>query len=299
MPFFLASDDDEEYEDDEDQDEDEDDDSDYDDDDDDDSDDDDDDDDSDDDDADDVVSTRTYGRSGPSRNPDQFEPYVATVAMSALPDNVSYEYLFPEIENQGDSPCCVAFAVTALAEAMLHKRTGQHLALSKRALYSLAKHKYEPDDLNEDGLADDSALAVLRDIGHAFEADYPFGTPSRADLIRPVPENVIHRAHDLKAFLRVEPHAELMMQALHEHGPLVVGMNWYHAWEDLKSNGIMTAQPGTQQDGGHCVLLVGYSKKKGAFRLRNSWGSDWGDGGYSWLPFSMADHIDDAYTVTV
>jgi C1A family cysteine protease len=89
------------------------------------------------------------------------------------------------------------------------------------------------------------------------------------------------------------------MQALHEHGPLVVGMNWYHAWEDLGSDGIMTDSPGSKQDGGHCVLLVGYSKTKNAFRLRNSWGSDWADGGYSWLPFDMAHHLDDAYLISI
>lgn len=44
--------------------------------------------------------------------------------------------------------------------------------------------------------------------------------------------------------------------------------------------------------GGHAVLAVGYDDRlrirsdKGAFLIRNSWGAQWGEGGYGWLPYS-------------
>ncbi|MCA9060722.1 MAG: hypothetical protein KDA85_19555, partial [Planctomycetaceae bacterium] len=49
--------------------------------------------------------------------------------------------------------------------------------------------------------------------------------------------------------------------------------------------------------GGHAVCAVGYDddliitnphngqSTKGAFLIRNSWGTDWGDNGYGWLPY--------------
>lgn len=46
--------------------------------------------------------------------------------------------------------------------------------------------------------------------------------------------------------------------------------------------------------GGHAMLIVGYDdarpclpagSKPGAWRIRNSWGTGWGDGGYGWLPY--------------
>lgn len=45
-------------------------------------------------------------------------------------------------------------------------------------------------------------------------------------------------------------------------------------------------------EGGHAVLAVGYDDRlrirseRGAFLVRNSWGVEWGDGGYGWLPYA-------------
>ena len=38
--------------------------------------------------------------------------------------------------------------------------------------------------------------------------------------------------------------------------------------------------------GGHAVLAVGWSDKLEAFRIQNSWGEDWGDKGFFYMPYS-------------
>lgn len=37
--------------------------------------------------------------------------------------------------------------------------------------------------------------------------------------------------------------------------------------------------------GGHAVLAVGYDDSKQAVLVRNSWGTNWGDNGYFWMPY--------------
>ena len=65
------------------------------------------------------------------------------------------------------------------------------------------------------------------------------------------------------------------------------------------------------------VLIVGYDDDKvsindrdgntatGCFLIRNSWGEDWGDYGYGWIPYQFFQPkfngdvlIDDAWTIT-
>jgi len=65
---------------------------------------------------------------------------------------------------------------------------------------------------------------------------------------------------------------------------------------DVKG-GIPYPCPGEQAQWGHAIVAVGYDDKKkvtntkcnkaktGAFLIRNSWGTAWGDQGYGWLPY--------------
>lgn len=47
--------------------------------------------------------------------------------------------------------------------------------------------------------------------------------------------------------------------------------------------------------GGHAIVAVGYDdkkkidKSKGALLIRNSWGADWGEKGYGWLPYDYVE----------
>jgi hypothetical protein len=38
-------------------------------------------------------------------------------------------------------------------------------------------------------------------------------------------------------------------------------------------------------EGHHAMNIVGYDDQKGAFKLLNSWGPEWGDGGYGWVDY--------------
>lgn len=41
--------------------------------------------------------------------------------------------------------------------------------------------------------------------------------------------------------------------------------------------------------GGHAVLLTGYDQNRKAFRFKNSWGADWGNQGFGWMPFEYVN----------
>lgn len=62
--------------------------------------------------------------------------------------------------------------------------------------------------------------------------------------------------------------------------PVAVGLRVTEQWD---APGDVIAPPRGVADGGHAVLLVGYDLSERLWRVRNSWGSSWGDGGYAWL----------------
>ena len=60
--------------------------------------------------------------------------------------------------------------------------------------------------------------------------------------------------------------------------------------------------PGESIRGGHAIVVAGYDdhlviknqpggpQTTGAFLIRNSWGTGWGDHGYGWLPYDYVLH---------
>ena len=40
------------------------------------------------------------------------------------------------------------------------------------------------------------------------------------------------------------------------------------------------------RDRNHAIALIGWDDTKGAWLLRNSWGTDWGMGGYMWIKYN-------------
>ena len=62
--------------------------------------------------------------------------------------------------------------------------------------------------------------------------------------------------------------------------------SFFGSWAN--STGIMPLPKKTEGiQGGHCVVIVGYSDSKKCFKIQNSWGTNWGIGGYFWMPYSF------------
>lgn len=63
--------------------------------------------------------------------------------------------------------------------------------------------------------------------------------------------------------------------------PLVGGFNWYTGMMDTDSKQYI--HPTGSVEGGHAIYICGYSLKRDAFRIRNSWGDSFGYRGFAWL----------------
>jgi len=73
--------------------------------------------------------------------------------------------------------------------------------------------------------------------------------------------------------------------------PVVIGFSVYESFQDpsVANTGIMP-MPNVNTEqllGGHAVCIVGYDDHKQHFIVRNSWGPDWGDKGYFYMPYGI------------
>lgn len=83
--------------------------------------------------------------------------------------------------------------------------------------------------------------------------------------------------------------AEDVRDAVLAIGPVVVGVKWYKSMSEPDSTGLMPVKQ-TNSLGRHAILITGYDpamkfgdKEYEVFRIRNSWGDDWGIGGDAYI----------------
>ena len=79
--------------------------------------------------------------------------------------------------------------------------------------------------------------------------------------------------------------------------PVIFGMRVGSDFHALKS-GVYNNLGASERDGGHAMVLVGYSEPKQAFKVINSWGAGWGQKGFGWISYAaLQKRIDQAYII--
>ena len=85
---------------------------------------------------------------------------------------------------------------------------------------------------------------------------------------------------------------DLLKQALFENSPLVFGIPAYSVdcWQndDDFNSGVWNGVSSGSKVGGHAMCIVGYDDgvgEDGAFKVVNSWNSNWGEGGFFWIQY--------------
>jgi C1A family cysteine protease len=68
--------------------------------------------------------------------------------------------------------------------------------------------------------------------------------------------------------------------------------------EAARTGIIPMPKPGEQQLGGHALLCVGYDDDRESYIFQNSWGSDWGNKGFAYIPYQYMETLaDDFFTL--
>ena len=83
-----------------------------------------------------------------------------------------------------------------------------------------------------------------------------------------------------------------VLHAINDNKPVVIGVTVYDSFNLVsKENPVIRNPIENEKDsgGGHAMTIVGYDIPKKQFLIKNSFGTDWGDNGYGWLPFDYAE----------
>ena len=189
------------------------------------------------------------------------------------------------VEDQGHLGSCTGQAVIGAYELMLRSRDVS-LELSSLFVYYNARviEGYTDEDV---GAYVRSAIKALAQWGVCLEALWPYRI-GEFNVPPPVKcyEDAAHRK--IKNYRRLSTLLEIK-DALSQGRPVVAGMQVYSQFTDIDTLHPVLRMPEADEEplGGHAVCLVGYNQD--SFLVRNSFGADWANNGYFWMPFEYAE----------
>jgi C1A family cysteine protease len=216
--------------------------------------------------------------------------------LDSLSGKVSLEEFFPPIGDQAGKGTCVAWATgynlkTAL-NAIENKWTREQL--------ENAEYQTSPKDLwmcipqgqkskNCSGTCFEPAFAALMSDGVATMQAVPYRDLGNCEGTKTGnPDN------KLASFSRIvseteKPRIEHIKAYLNDTVPLVFGAKLGDRFMNWRGDGVINSD--SQNYKGehryHAMVLAGYDDSKNAFRVRNSWGTEWGDKGSIWVDYEF------------
>lgn len=220
-----------------------------------------------------------------------------------LPPKMDLRQWCTPIDDQGLIGSCTAHAASSVVEFFQQKVFNKHKKHSRLFIYKVTRNlMHESQDA---GAYLRTTLGALVLFGATDEEYWPYN-PKRVN-VEPDAFNYAYAQNfkTLKYFrhdpenLPKEQVVNNIKKYLAAGIPSMIGFETFPSLKFSTTNGGLIAFPTSSENanGGHAVAVVGYDdektinspmsvqKSKGAFLIKNSWGTKWGENGYGWLPY--------------
>ena len=210
------------------------------------------------------------------------------------PENLDLRKDLMPVRNQGSQGTCYAQSAACMKEWQEKTEKNINEYFSPQFFYNLRSNKYDNDLSNDDGMFGRDVMKLLKKYGICLEKTYPYGKIQHKDSIE---EKIYKSAKEnvIESYARIQNINDLKM-SLFLNGPALVGFPVYNYGKQMWKK----KDEDESFKGGHAMTIVGYNDD--GFIIRNSWGENWGDDGYTiyyyndwgahWEIWSCVDKID-------
>lgn len=241
---------------------------------------------------------RRYG--GKASVPDHRDYGVARLLSRgsvAIPPAYSLEAWLGPVRDQGAEGSCTAHAGVGMLEFLFRKHSPEFAGdkiefapvLSPAYLYYREREIDGSLGQGDTGSYGRTCCKALAQYGVCAETEMPY-IAGQLDAA-PTPEQTSEAATMRSGAYHRVVSVDDMKHCLASDYVFIVGFDVRESFE-TKTGGthVYAPKPSEQSLGGHEVLFMGYDDSKfgGAFKVRNSWGANWADGGNFWFPYDIA-----------
>jgi C1A family cysteine protease len=207
-------------------------------------------------------------------------------AVAKLPPSIDLTAGMPPVYDQGQLGSCTANALGAAFEFDLKKQHSKDFMPSRLFIY-YNERAIEGSISTDSGAQIRDGVKTLAKQGVCAETEWPYDPAKFAK--KPTAACFTDgKKTKVASYQRVAQNLNQLKGALAAGFPVVIGFTVYDSFEsdEVAKTGVMPMPaPAEHVLGGHAVLVVGYDDASQRFRVRNSWGTSWGQKGYFTMPY--------------
>jgi len=226
---------------------------------------------------------------------DKRDQYHLFYSIYKLKPTIDLRSLCPPVYNQGKLGSCTANAIAGAYEfdEMKQHEVGEPFIPSRLFIYYNERSKENQIEHDAGAEIRDGIKSIVKQ-GVCPESDWPYII---SKFTEKPPEKCYEIAQQHKAvkYRRVLQMEEQFKRCLSDGYPIVLGVAIFSSFESpevARTGQVPMPQQDEEHLGGHAVLCVGYDDENKVFIVRNSWGTEWGDQGYFYLPYEYMLHPD-------
>lgn len=201
----------------------------------------------------------------------------------------SYSLQMPPVQYQGGEFACVPFAVGyAVRSAEQYYKTGA-------TSYSYSTNVFSPEFLyNQTKIGDCGsgtsvvrALEFMKSTGICTWQSMPYSATNGCTLLPTSTQLSQAASYKISSYsgIYTTDVTAIKTMLVNKH-PLIITVTLDQSFTNAQPGFIWKSFSGS---GGfsHALTICGYDDARQAFKVMNSWGTGWGDAGYSWIGYSF------------
>ena len=210
-----------------------------------------------------------------------------------LPKKVDLRSNYDRVYNQGTQGSCGPHALTACLDILYERATGKPHRFDKQSIYANC-HQFMGVWGDQYGVTFPAVNHVAKNIG--FKCNDP---EYNGEYIK---------GFDTARANFKEPGWDSWKRLLAEGNPLYVSIRAGSAFMNINQSGVPWYKHRWGNDLGsildfqfqHAVALVGYDDEHKCWLFENSWGAEWGDGGFFGIPYDqMHPFLEEAHYLSM
>ncbi len=196
----------------------------------------------------------------------------------------------PPVGNQGSEGSCVAFAVGYAA------RSAEQFYRTNASMYSLSTNVFSPEFLYNQvkfgsdcgsGTASQTALEFIMTNGISTFQSMPYSATNGCSLMPTSTQSAEALNYKISTYSKIYTTDKAAIKSMvSQNHPVIITVLADNSFINAKAGFVWKTYSGSGSLP-HCIVICGYDDTKNAYKIMNSWGTAWGDAGFSWIDYDF------------